>query len=48
MTTSEHVVLKNFPSEAELCADIGVLGRNTQFTALQYYWLFSYEKPGAA
>ena len=45
---SEHVVLKNFPSDAELCADIGVLGRNTQFTALQYYWLFSYEKPGSA
>lgn len=45
---SEHLVLKNFPSEAELCADIGAFGRNTQFTALQYYWLFSYVKRGAA
>jgi demethylmenaquinone methyltransferase/2-methoxy-6-polyprenyl-1,4-benzoquinol methylase len=41
---SEHVVLKNFPSEAELRADIAPFGHNLQFTALQYYWLLSYEK----
>src|SRR5262245_13609760 len=45
---SEHIVLKNFPSEAELCADVAAFGYNMQFTALQYYWLFSYEKCGAA
>ena len=40
---SEHVVLKNFPTSAELCADVEPFGRNTQFIQLQYYWLFSYE-----
>ena len=42
---SEHEVLKNFPSEAELVADVAGVGQNPQFTALQYYWLFTYEKP---
>lgn len=41
---SEHVVLKNFPTEAELCADAKAFGKNMQFVRLQYYWLFSYEK----
>jgi demethylmenaquinone methyltransferase/2-methoxy-6-polyprenyl-1,4-benzoquinol methylase len=41
---SEHEVLKNFPSGAELDADIAGLGQNPRFTALQYYWLFTYEK----
>jgi ubiquinone/menaquinone biosynthesis C-methylase UbiE len=41
---SEHIVLKNFPSEAELCADAEAFGKNMQFVGLQYYWLFSYEK----
>jgi ubiquinone/menaquinone biosynthesis C-methylase UbiE len=45
---SEHVVLKNFPSEAELRADITAFGHNPHFTGLQYYWLFSYEKRRAA
>jgi demethylmenaquinone methyltransferase/2-methoxy-6-polyprenyl-1,4-benzoquinol methylase len=45
---SEHVVLKNFPSEAALCADIEAFGRNMQFIGLEYYWLFSYEKAGDA
>jgi ubiquinone/menaquinone biosynthesis C-methylase UbiE len=45
---SEHVVVKNFPSETELRGEIGAFGRDMQFTALQYYWLFSYEKRGAA
>lgn len=42
---SEHEVLKNFPSAAELVADIAGIGHNPRFTALQYYWLFTYEKP---
>ena len=41
---SEHIVLKNFPAEAELCADVEAFGQNMQFVRLQYYWLFSYEK----
>jgi len=45
---SEYLVLKNFPSEAELCADVAAFGCNVQFTGLRYYWLFSYEKHGAA
>lgn len=41
---SQHVVLKNFPTEAELRADAAAFGKNMQFVRLQYYWLFSYEK----
>jgi len=41
---SEHVVLKNFPREAELRANIGAVGQNMQFTSLQYFWLFTYRK----
>jgi len=43
---SEHVVLKNFPSEPELRAEVAGFGQNVQFTALQYYWLLYYEKRG--
>lgn len=45
---SEHVVLKNFPTDVELCADAEAFGQNMQFIRLQYYWLFSYEKGRAA
>ena len=41
---SEHEVLKNFPTEAALVADIAGLGRNPQYIALSYYWLFAYDK----
>ena len=41
---SMHVVLKNFPAEHELRADVDAFGRNVQFTSLQYYWLLRYEK----
>ena len=41
---SEHVVLKNFPTESELNADVSGYGCNTRFLALEYYWVFSYEK----
>jgi hypothetical protein len=44
---SEYVVLKNFPAEAELRADVAAFGRNVAYTALQYFWLFSYEKRDA-
>jgi demethylmenaquinone methyltransferase/2-methoxy-6-polyprenyl-1,4-benzoquinol methylase len=44
---TEHTVLKNFPTEDELRADVAAFGRNLRYTALQYYWLFSYEKPPA-
>jgi demethylmenaquinone methyltransferase/2-methoxy-6-polyprenyl-1,4-benzoquinol methylase len=40
---SEHTVLKNFPAEDGLRADIAAFGRHMRYTALQYYWLFSYE-----
>lgn len=41
---SGHVVIKNFPSEPELRAEVAGFGRNVQYTALQYYWVLSYEK----
>ncbi len=45
---SEHVILKNFPSASELAADTSAYGHNTRFMALEYYWLFFYEKAAAA
>ena len=42
---SEHMVLKNFPTESELHSAIGQYGRNFHFVRLEYYWLFVYEKP---
>lgn len=39
---SQHDVLKNFPTEAELRADLGDLGTAVEYTALDYYWLFKY------
>lgn len=40
---SEHVVLKNFPSEAELIADLGGAAVAIEYTELDYYWLLKYE-----
>ena len=40
---SEHVVLKNFPSEQQLVADVAGCWNSARYTALEYYWLFSYE-----
>ena len=45
---SEHVVLKNFPSDRELRADVSAFACNTQFVSLEYYWLFTCEKATAA
>lgn len=44
---SEHKVLKNFPTEDELRADVSAFGAHPRYTALRYYWLFRYEKPAA-
>ena len=41
---SEHVVLKNFPTENELRAAAGQFGHNFQFVRLEYYWVFIFEK----
>ena len=41
---SEHTVLKNFPTEIELKHDVAPYGDNARYLALEYYWLFSYEK----
>ncbi len=41
---SEHVVLKNFPSAAELNAEVSAYGHNMRFDLFDYYWLFTYEK----
>ena len=40
---SEHTVLKNFPSEAELMAEIRADGTAVEYTALEYYWVLKYE-----
>ena len=41
---SEHVVLKNFPTEADLCRAMAAVGRAARFERLDYYWVFVYEK----
>lgn len=38
---SEHLVLKNFPTEAELVAQTQSFGTKCRYEALDYYWLFS-------
>jgi hypothetical protein len=40
---STHLVLKNFPTEDELLADIEGIGTAAEYTALDYYWLLKYE-----
>jgi len=40
---TEHLVLKNFPTEAELIATVEGFGGNCRYVALEYYWLFSCE-----
>lgn len=40
---STHDVLKNFPSEAELVADLQGNGRAVEYTELEYYWMLKYE-----
>ena len=40
---SEHIVLKNFPSEAELIAEISDCSSAIEYTTLDYYWVLKYE-----
>ena len=40
---SEHTVLKNFPTEAELVSEIGSQGTAIEYTELEYYWVLKYE-----
>ena len=40
---SEHIVLKNFPTEAELRSEVRGIGTAVEYTALDYYWLLKYE-----
>ena len=40
---STHMVLKNYPAEAELVAAVDRYGVNCSYLALEYYWLFSFE-----
>jgi len=39
---SNHKVLKNFPTEAELLEVVSGLGERPVFTTWQYYWAFEY------
>lgn len=41
---SEHVVLKNFPSEQALRNAVEPYGHNCQYLRLEFYWVFTYEK----
>jgi demethylmenaquinone methyltransferase/2-methoxy-6-polyprenyl-1,4-benzoquinol methylase len=40
---SEHMVLKNFPTEAELIAEISGNSTAIEYIALEYYWVLKYE-----
>jgi demethylmenaquinone methyltransferase/2-methoxy-6-polyprenyl-1,4-benzoquinol methylase len=40
---STHLVLKNFPTQDELVADLDGLGGAAEYTALDYYWVLKYE-----
>jgi demethylmenaquinone methyltransferase/2-methoxy-6-polyprenyl-1,4-benzoquinol methylase len=39
---STHEVLKNFPTEQELCAEVADLACEARVEFLQYYWMLSY------
>jgi demethylmenaquinone methyltransferase/2-methoxy-6-polyprenyl-1,4-benzoquinol methylase len=39
---SEHLVLKNFPTEAELRKELAGLASRVEYTALDYYWLLEF------
>jgi demethylmenaquinone methyltransferase/2-methoxy-6-polyprenyl-1,4-benzoquinol methylase len=43
---SEHVVLKNFPTEQQLRHDIADVASAIEYTELDYYWLLKYEARG--
>jgi demethylmenaquinone methyltransferase/2-methoxy-6-polyprenyl-1,4-benzoquinol methylase len=37
-----HVVLKKFPAESDLLADVGGRGANVEYIALDYFWALKY------
>ncbi len=39
----KHDVLKNFPTEEQLMRQVEGFGTNCRYTALDYYWLFTFE-----
>ena len=39
---TEHMVLKNFPTEQTLVADVSHCARGAHYALLDYYWLFQY------
>lgn len=41
---TEHVVLKNFPTEEELRSSAAEFGRDMEYVRLEFYWLFAFEK----
>ena len=43
---SEHVVLKNFPTEGELRADVADVATGLEYVELDYYWVLRYEGRG--
>ncbi len=44
---SEHMVLKNFPTEQALVADVAHCAHRASYRALDYYWIFRYAfRPG--
>ena len=43
---SEHTVLKNFPTEAQLREDLAGRAKDFQLTELEYYWLLRYRPAG--
>ena len=40
---TEHMVLKNFPTELELAAQVDGFASRWRYTALDYYWVFACE-----
>jgi SAM-dependent methyltransferase len=41
---SSHEVLKNFPTAAELHAQLGIRAENCKYAASQHYWRLEYER----
>ncbi len=42
---TEHLVLKNFPTELELASRVDGFASRWRYTALDYYWVFAYQAP---
>jgi demethylmenaquinone methyltransferase/2-methoxy-6-polyprenyl-1,4-benzoquinol methylase len=40
---SEHLVLKNFPTRAELTGDLSGVSAAVEYVELEYYWVLKYE-----